>query len=46
MWLERGIEMKDIEWGTSVVDQNNIEFVTQRRRWFSLLNWQQGEYGN
>jgi simple sugar transport system substrate-binding protein len=44
MWLERGIEMKDLEWGTSVVDQNNIEFVTQRRSWFSLLNWQQSNY--
>jgi hypothetical protein len=45
MWLERGAEMKDFEWGVSVFDQSNIEFATQRRKWSSDLNeWQKDNY--
>lgn len=30
-WLERGVPMKDLEWGASVWDERNIEFATQRQ---------------
>jgi len=43
-WLERGIPMKDLEWGVSVWDERNIEFATQRRSWEDLLEWQNNNY--
>jgi ABC-type sugar transport system substrate-binding protein len=45
MYVERGIEMKDLEWGVSVVDQDNVDFALSRRSWGDLLEWQQGNYG-
>jgi ABC-type sugar transport system substrate-binding protein len=44
MWAERGIEMKDLEWGVSIFDQGNIEFATQRRKWSTLIDWQENNY--
>jgi ABC-type sugar transport system substrate-binding protein len=44
MWAERGIEMKDIEWGVSIFDEQNIDFAAQRRKWSDLVGWQQEEY--
>jgi len=44
MYLERGIEMKDLEWGVSVVDQDNVGFTLERRSWGDLLEWQQANY--
>jgi len=46
MWVERGIEMKDLEFGVSVYDQRNIEFATQRRGegWLALRDWQNNNY--
>lgn len=43
-WLERGVPMKDLEWGVSVWDQDNVEFATQRRSWEDLLEWQRENY--
>jgi len=44
MWVERGIEMKDLEWGVSVFDSQNIEFASQRRSWTDLVDWQNQNY--
>ena len=44
MYLERGIEMKDLEWGVSVVDQENVGFTLERRSWGDLLEWQESNY--
>jgi simple sugar transport system substrate-binding protein len=47
MYLERGIEMKDIEWGVSVWDSDNVGFALERRSWAGdngLLQWQQDNY--
>jgi hypothetical protein len=44
MYVERGVEMKDIEWGVSVWDQSNIEFATERRSWGDLRDWQNNNY--
>jgi len=44
MWAERGIEMKDLEFGVSIFDQRNIEFATQRRKWSTLIDWQEDNY--
>jgi ABC-type sugar transport system substrate-binding protein len=44
MWAERGIEMKDLEWGVSIFDQGNIDFATQRRKWSTLIDWQENNY--
>jgi ABC-type sugar transport system substrate-binding protein len=47
MYLERGIELKDLEWGVSVWDEDNIEFVNGRRSWAGdggLLQWQEDNY--
>lgn len=44
MYLERGIEMKDLEWGVSVVDEENVEFALERRSWGDLLEWQEDNY--
>lgn len=44
MYLERGIEMKDLEWGVSVVDQENVDFALERRSWGDLIEWQNENY--
>jgi simple sugar transport system substrate-binding protein len=44
MYAERGIEMKDIEWGVTVFDSRNIEFAAQRRKWTDLVDYQQSNY--
>jgi len=47
MYLERGIEMKDLEWGVSVWDDDNIDYVNGRRSWAGdngLLQWQENNY--
>jgi len=44
MYVERGIEMKDVEWGVSVVDQENVGFALERRSWGDLQEWQQNNY--
>ena len=47
MYVERGIEMKDLEWGVSVWDQDNVDFALERRSWAGdggLLQWQQENY--
>jgi ABC-type sugar transport system substrate-binding protein len=44
MWAERGIEMKDIEWGVTVFDSQNIEFAEQRRKWTDLVDYQESNY--
>ncbi|MFB6296149.1 MAG: substrate-binding domain-containing protein [Halobacteriales archaeon] len=44
MYVERGIEMKDIEWGVSVWDQDNVDFALERRSWGDLLSWQENNY--
>jgi len=46
MWLERGIEMKDIEFGVSLVDERNVDYVLERRSWSKLLDWQENNYSN
>jgi len=43
-WLERGIPMKDLEWGVPVWDERNVEFATQRRSWEELVEWQRDNY--
>ncbi|MFD1646849.1 substrate-binding domain-containing protein [Haloarchaeobius litoreus] len=47
MYIERGIEMKDLEWGVSVWDQENVDFALERRSWAGdngLLQWQESNY--
>ncbi|WP_311170819.1 substrate-binding domain-containing protein [Halobellus ordinarius] len=47
MYLERGIEMKDLEWGVSVWDDDNVPFALERRSWAGddgLLQWQESNY--
>ena len=47
MYLERGIEMKDLEWGVSVWDEDNVPFALERRSWADddgLLQWQRDNY--
>jgi ABC-type sugar transport system substrate-binding protein len=47
MYLERGIEMKDLEWGVSVWDDDNVSFALERRSWAGddgLLQWQESNY--
>jgi len=47
MYVERGIEMKDLEWGVSVWDRNNVDFALERRSWAGdggLLQWQESNY--
>ncbi len=44
MYLERGIEMKNLEWGVSVVDEENVDFALERRSWGDLLEWQENNY--
>jgi hypothetical protein len=47
MYLERGIEMKDLEWGVSVWDEDNVDFALERRSWAGdggLLQWQESNY--
>lgn len=44
MYAERGIEMKDLEWGVTVFDSRNIEFAAQRRKWTDLVDYQQNNY--
>jgi hypothetical protein len=47
MYVERGIEMKDLEWGVSVWDEDNVDFALERRSWAGddgLLQWQEGNY--
>lgn len=43
-YVERGIPMKDLEWGVSIWDENNVEFASQRRSWTELLDWQRDSY--
>jgi len=45
IYLERGMEMKHIEWGVSVWDDSNIEFANERRSWSDLRDYQQSNYG-
>jgi ABC-type sugar transport system substrate-binding protein len=47
MYVERGIEMKDLEWGVSVWDEANVDFALERRSWAGddgLLQWQENNY--
>jgi len=44
IYLERGMEMKSIEWGVSVWDQDNIGFADERRNWDQLDTWQKNNY--
>jgi ABC-type sugar transport system substrate-binding protein len=43
-YVERGIAMKDLEWGVSIWDERNVEFGTERRSWTELLDWQRDSY--
>lgn len=40
MWLERGIEMKHLEYGVTFVDETNVDYALDRNRWGALRNWQ------
>ncbi|MFC7028380.1 substrate-binding domain-containing protein [Halomicroarcula sp. GCM10025324] len=44
MYVNRGIEMKDIEWGVSVWDEENVPFALERRSWADLQSWQNQNY--
>jgi simple sugar transport system substrate-binding protein len=44
MYVNRGIEMKDIEWGVSVWDEENVSFALGRRSWADLQSWQNDNY--
>jgi len=44
IYLTRGMEMKDLEWGVSVWDETNIEFANERRNWTDLKDWQESNY--
>jgi ABC-type sugar transport system substrate-binding protein len=44
IYLERGMEMKSMEWGVSVWDESNIEFADERRNWQDLQDWQESNY--
>jgi ABC-type sugar transport system substrate-binding protein len=46
MYIERGTEMKDLEWGVSIWDETNIEFANERRSWGDLLEWQETNLDN
>jgi ABC-type sugar transport system substrate-binding protein len=43
-YVERGIPMKDLEWGVSVWDEDNAAFASQRRSWSDLVDWQRDNY--
>jgi ABC-type sugar transport system substrate-binding protein len=44
IYLERGMEMKHIEWGVSIWDEDNIGFADERRNWPQLKEWQQNNF--
>jgi len=44
-YLERGMPMRDVEWGVCVYDEDNIDFADERRNWQELDQWQQDNYG-
>jgi simple sugar transport system substrate-binding protein len=44
IYLERGMEMKHLEWGVSVWDESNIEFADERRSWSDLRDYQRSNY--
>jgi ABC-type sugar transport system substrate-binding protein len=44
IYLERGIPTKDLEWGVSVWDEDNVAFGLERRSWTELREWQRNNY--
>lgn len=44
MYLERGIEMKHLEFGVTFVDKENVEYALQRNTWSELRNWQKSNF--
>jgi len=43
-YLERGMPMRDVEWGVCVYDADNIGFADERRNWSALRGWQEDNY--
>ena len=41
MYLERGIEMKHLEFGVTFIDESNVEYALQRNVWSELRDWQE-----
>jgi ABC-type sugar transport system substrate-binding protein len=41
MYMDRGIEMKHIEFGVTFVDEDNVDYAIQRNTWSELRNWQE-----
>lgn len=44
MYMERGIEMKHLEFGVTFVDQENVEYALTRNTWSELRNWQKNNF--
>jgi simple sugar transport system substrate-binding protein len=41
MYMDRGIEMKHLEFGVTFVDENNVDYAIERNTWSELRNWQE-----
>ncbi|WP_049903385.1 substrate-binding domain-containing protein [Halococcus agarilyticus] len=41
MYLDRGIEMKHLEFGVTYVDEENVDYALQRNTWSELRDWQE-----
>ena len=41
MYMERGIEMKHLEFGVTIIDEDNVEYALQRNVWSDLRDWQE-----
>ncbi|WP_330632973.1 substrate-binding domain-containing protein [Halocatena halophila] len=44
MYLERGVEMKHLEFGVTFVDKQNVDYAIERNTWSELRNWQQNNF--
>jgi simple sugar transport system substrate-binding protein len=44
MWMERGIEMKHLEYGVTFVDKTNVDYALNRNRWGALRKWQKQNF--
>lgn len=40
MWMDRGIEMKHLEYGVTYVDETNVDYAINRNTWGPLRDWQ------
>lgn len=40
MYMDRGIEMKHLEFGVTFVDENNVDYAIERNSWSELRKWQ------